>query len=41
MSQAIQTEWDSLTHGEIMKYIDNMPTRISACIAAGGGHTRY
>lgn len=33
--------WNSITKEELRKYINTMPDRCKAVIAAKGGHTRY
>ncbi len=34
-------KWNSITVTELKKYIDTMPARCRAVIAARGGHTKY
>lgn len=41
MNNAILEEWDRITEEEIFAFVDSMPKRIEAVIAAEGGHTRW
>lgn len=41
MAQAIQEEWQRISEVELLTFIDSMPERIEAIIAASGGHTRW
>ena len=41
MREAIQEEWDKISEVDLFSFIDSMPERIEAVIAAGGGHTRW
>ena len=36
----LKEEWDRLELDDYIKYIDEMPERCEAVIAAKGGHTR-
>ncbi|GFW05272.1 transposable element Tcb2 transposase [Trichonephila clavipes] len=38
---AVQDLWAHLPQGNIRCLINSMPDRVAACIAAGGGPTRY
>ncbi|GFV03402.1 transposable element Tcb2 transposase [Trichonephila clavipes] len=38
---AVQELWAHLPQDNIRCYINSMPDRVAACIAAGGGPTRY
>ncbi|GFX52148.1 transposable element Tcb2 transposase [Trichonephila clavipes] len=38
---AVQDLWSHLTQDNIKCLINSMPDRLAACIAAGGGPTRY
>lgn len=38
---AILDEWEQISEEEILKFVDIMPQRIHAFIAAEGGHTRW
>ncbi|GFW01703.1 DDE_3 domain-containing protein [Trichonephila clavipes] len=38
---AVQVVWAHLPQGNIRCLINSMPDRVAACIAAGGGPTRY
>lgn len=39
--RSLQKVWGSITLKDLRKYIDTMPDRCRAVIAANGGHTRY
>ena len=39
--ERIEKSWSSLEHDFIKNYIESMPRRIEACIAAKGGYTKY
>ncbi len=39
--RSMEKAWQSITEQELKKYIDTMPARCMAVIAAKGGHTRY
>jgi len=41
MGAAIQEEWDRVSQLEVTAFIDTIPERIQAVIAANGGHTRW
>ena len=41
MMIAIQEEWDHITEERILAFVNTMPQRIQAVIAANGGHTRW
>lgn len=41
MKEAIIEEWDRITEAEILEFVDSIPERIEAVIAASGGHTRW
>ena len=38
---AVQDLWARLPQGNIRHLINSMPDHVAACIAAGGGSTRY
>ena len=38
---AVQDLWARLSQGNIRRLINSMPDHVAACIAAGGGSTRY
>jgi len=38
---SLQKIWNSIKVEDLRKYIDTMPDRCRAVIAAKGGHTRY
>lgn len=40
MGEAIKEEWNRITEGEILEFVDSMPERIETVITANGGHTR-
>jgi hypothetical protein len=37
----MQEEWDLIIQGTIDKWIDEMPRRLQAVLAANGGHTKW
>lgn len=37
----VKKEWSTFTAEDCRRYIDSMPDRCRAVIAAKGGHTRY
>jgi hypothetical protein len=39
--EAAQEEWDLIDQGTIDKWIDEMPRRLQAVLAANGGHTKW
>lgn len=39
--QVLKTEWDQIPVETLQNLVKSMPRRIQACIAAGGGHTKY
>jgi len=41
MAEAIREEWDRISEVDLLTFIDSMPQRIEAVIAASGGHTRW
>ena len=41
VQQYLLEEWQNLTVDDYMKYIESMPERCEAVIAAGGGHTKW
>ena len=41
MKAAIEEEWQRITEDVLLSYIDSMPRRIEATIAAEGGHTKW
>lgn len=41
MAAAVQEEWDRIPAEEILAFIDTLPQRIEAVIAANGGHTAW
>jgi len=41
MTAAVQEAWDQIDPNQILDYVDSMPDRIQAVIAANGGHTRW
>lgn len=41
MAIAVQEEWDRIPAADILGFIDTMPQRIAAVIAANGGHTAW
>jgi len=41
IKQAIVEEWDNLKVEDYEDMIVSMPERLAACLAAGGGHTRW
>jgi len=41
MMMAIQEEWNHITEERILAFVNTMPERIQAVIAANGGHTRW
>ena len=41
IKQAIVEEWDNLKVEDYEDMILSMPERLAACLAAGGGHTRW
>lgn len=40
MREAIKEEWDKIGPSEILEFVDNIPERLEAIIAASGGHTQ-
>lgn len=38
MGEAIKEEWDKIGENELLEFVDSMPERIEAIIAANGGH---
>jgi len=41
MGQAIREEWEGISEAHLLRFVDSMPERIQAIIAASGGHTRW
>jgi len=41
MKEAIKEEWQRISEVHLLTFIDSMPERIEAVIAASGGHTRW
>jgi len=41
MSAAVEEEWGKIPAEEILAFIDTLPQRIKAVIAANGGHTAW
>ena len=41
MRTAVLEAWDQLDPNQILEYVDSMPDRIQAVLAANGGHTRW
>lgn len=41
MARAIEEEWGNIAPEDILGFIDSMPARIEAVIAANGGHTKW
>lgn len=41
LRQYVIEEWDKLEPQDYLKYIEEMPERYEAVIAAGGGHTKW
>src|ERR1700744_4112374 len=41
VQQYLLEEWRNLKPEDYMKYIESMPQRCAAVIAAGGGHTKW
>jgi len=41
MAEAIREEWQKISEVYLLTFIDSMPQRIEAVLAASGGHTRW
>jgi len=41
MAEAIREEWQKISEVHLLTFIDSMPQRIEAVLAASGGHTRW